>query len=455
MERRSTIDRRSFPTVVATIVLGLLLFRAGSTDSQVRIMPLGDSITKGVAGSSDSTGYRRALYLSLTGAGFSVNFVGSQAAGHPTDFDRDHEGHGGWRADQIRDSISRWLTMNPADIILLHIGTNDISQGQGVSGTIHEVRQILDRIDAKSTATVVFLARIINRNDGYSATTTTFNRQLQDSADKWIMKGDLIFVVDQEAALNYPADLADAVHPNDTGYAKMAQRWFTALCSYLPTAMVNTKVWLEGAFSNGSMSTTLRTAGSIPLTQPYSTAPWNYTGSEEVTSIPADVVDWVLLELRTGTAASTKVATRAAFLKSDGSIVDLNGTSTVGFSSRAAGNYYIVIRHRNHLEVMSAGTVALSASGSLYDFTTGSGQYFGGQDAAVDLGSGVWGMVGGNADNSDQVIFPSDAAAIRTDFLGGAYGYLNTDVDMDGAVLPSDYALCRINFLAGRSSQVP
>ncbi len=239
MERISTLDRRSFPIVAATIVLGLLLFCADSTYSQIRIMPLGDSITKGVTGSSDSTGYRRALYLSLTGAGYSVNFVGSQANGHPTDFDRAHEGHGGWRADQIRDSISGWLTKNPADIILLHIGTNDISQGQTVGSTVHEVKQILDRIDAKSTATVVFLARIINRSDGYSARTTTYNRQLKDSADRWIMNGDRIIVVDQETALSYPADLADAVHPNDTGYGKMAQCWFTALSSYLAAGVAS------------------------------------------------------------------------------------------------------------------------------------------------------------------------------------------------------------------------
>lgn len=216
-----------------TIVLGLLLFCADSAYSQVRIMPLGDSITEGVAGSSDDTGYRRALYQSLIGAGHSVDFIGTQTDGTPTDFDRDHEGHGGWRADQIRDNIKSWLTTNPADIILLHIGTNDISQGQTVSSTVTNVRQILDSIDAKSTATEVFLARIINRTDGYSAATTTYNVQLQALANTRIANGDLITVVDQEAALNYPSDLADAVHPNDAGYAKMAQCWFTPVSSYL------------------------------------------------------------------------------------------------------------------------------------------------------------------------------------------------------------------------------
>jgi len=233
METDSAIERETFRTVTSTIALALLLVHADGTYSQTRIMPLGDSITEGVLGSSDDTGFRRALYLSLAGAGYSVHFVGSRVNGSPTDFDRNHEGHSGWRADQIRDSTSSWLTANPADIILLHIGTNDISQGQTVSSTINEVNQILERIDAKSTATVVFLARIINRNDGYSATTSNYNVQLKALADTRIANGDLIIIVDQEAALNYPSDLADAVHPNDAGYAKMAQCWFTTLSDYL------------------------------------------------------------------------------------------------------------------------------------------------------------------------------------------------------------------------------
>jgi lysophospholipase L1-like esterase len=215
------------------MVLGLFLIGAASVICQVRIMPLGDSITKGAHGSSDSTGYRRALYQLLLGAGYSVDFVGSQRDGTPKDFDRDHEGHGGYTANQVRDTVTAWLTANPADIILLHIGTNDITGGQNPSGVSAEVGQILDRIDAVSSSIVVFLARIINRNDSHSAATTQYNLLLQSLAESRVANGDLIYVVNQEAALNYPADLADAVHPNDSGYVKMARCWFTALSTYL------------------------------------------------------------------------------------------------------------------------------------------------------------------------------------------------------------------------------
>ena len=64
------------------------------------------------------------------------------------------------------------------------------------------------------------------------------------------------------------------------------------------------------------------------------------------------------------------------FLKSDGTIVDTDGTSPVQFTGLSAGNYYIVIRHRNHLAIMSASAIPLSSSSALYDFTTAQSQAY-------------------------------------------------------------------------------
>ena len=47
------------------------------------------------------------------------------------------------------------------------------------------------------------------------------------------------------------------------------------------------------------MRTTLNSGGIIPLSQPYIGAPYNYTGTESVATIPnANIVDWVLIEHR-------------------------------------------------------------------------------------------------------------------------------------------------------------
>lgn len=194
-------------------------------------MPLGDSITYGV-GSLSSAGYRQPLYQSLLDAGYSVDFVGSQTSDFPEGFDGDHEGHIAWRADQIRANVTAWLNSNPADIVLLHIGTNDITEGEGAASTAADIGEILDDIDAweaLNNEIWVVLARIVNRNDGYVAETTTLNGLIQDLADTRIAAGDRIVVVDMESALSYPGDLADIWHPDYGGYVKMAAVWFTAL----------------------------------------------------------------------------------------------------------------------------------------------------------------------------------------------------------------------------------
>ena len=125
----------------------------------------------------------------------------------------------------------------------------------------------------------------------------------------------------------------------------------------------------------------------MPTDQPYYAAPWNYSGNEHVGSIPSGVVDWVLVELRSDTTTTT--ATRAAFVKSDGTVVDTDGTSAVAFVSVPAGSYYVVIRHRNHLAVMSAVAVALNSSSSLYDFTTGQGQAYSTNPGVIDPMKGL------------------------------------------------------------------
>ena len=74
---------------------------------------------------------------------------------------------------------------------------------------------------------------------------------------------------------------------------------------YYGMTVANVKAWLQGPYSSGAMTTSLNTAGYIPMSHPYAVAPWNYGGTESVTGIPAGVVDWVLVELRTGTASAT------------------------------------------------------------------------------------------------------------------------------------------------------
>jgi len=196
--------------------------------------------------------------------------------------------------------------------------------------------------------------------------------------------------------------------------------------------VVNIKIFLQGAYANDTMSTAIHDL--IPSTQPYDTAPWNYHGTEHISTIPPDVVDWILIELRSGTLAATKVATRAAFIKNNGTVTDTGGINPLQFHGVSVGDYYIVIYHRNHLAVMSATSVTLTSSSNLYDFSAGLTRYYGGD--AKNLDGTNYGMYAGDYSN-DGYIDGSDFIGPDNDRYQN--GYLRSDLNMDGYIDGSDF----------------
>ena len=120
------------------------------------------------------------------------------------------------------------------------------------------------------------------------------------------------------------------------------------------------KVFLQGPFQSDIMMTALSENGLIPSSQPYNTAPWNYSGNESLPAGQAGLsVDWVLVELRNSSNPTQVVARRAAILKNDGTLLNTDGSTGVPFNNLQEGSYYIAVFHRNHLAVMSANPVQL------------------------------------------------------------------------------------------------
>jgi len=227
----------------------------------------------------------------------------------------------------------------------------------------------------------------------------------------------------------------------------------------LADMQVNLKAFLEGPFNGTVMNNNLNALGYIPLSQPFNTAPWNYTGTEAVTAIPnVNVTDWVLVELRetSGNAStatsSTMVGRKAGFILNNGTIVDVDGTSPLTFGLTVTQNLYAVVWHRNHLGVMSA--VALLPSGLLYsfDFTSGANQAYGGITAHKQLASGIWGMRGGDGDSNGQ-INNGDKVDVWTVQSGGS-GYLKGDFNLDAQVNNAD-KVDVWNMNSGMGTQVP
>ncbi|MDF1866705.1 MAG: hypothetical protein P1U70_17850 [Saprospiraceae bacterium] len=231
---------------------------------------------------------------------------------------------------------------------------------------------------------------------------------------------------------------------------------------------VFTKAILQGPFdqNTGEMLDALREKSLLPIEEPYTdltTSPGFYpfvhvtSGSEEVNSSiflvegTDAIVDWVFLELRDKADPKIVLATRAALIQRDGDIVDLDGVSPVIFSS-SQDDYYLAVRHRNHLGVMSAEPISLSRysnAPAVYDFTDPATPTWG-LNAQRILGDYAV-MWGGNADANGFIVYQGSGVAIPdSDFIFFEifldplntsnsfnhilYGYRTGDTNLDGEV---------------------
>ena len=241
---------------------------------------------------------------------------------------------------------------------------------------------------------------------------------------------------------------------------------------------IETAVWLEGAYQNGSMHTKLNDLrylpGQDPSTfmgtetpagQPYNQAPWSYNGTEGQAmsyqnmgvanaDYPSTVVDWVLVSLRSGTAEATTACQRAGLLHSDGSITFLSGFDCCNIN--LAIPYYIVIEHRNHLLVMSHQPVNISGTTISYDFRNQQ-SYTAGGVGQNEVSTGVFVMLAANGDQSSTPA--ADTNIEVTDFTnwqnanGNHSGYYPQDFDLNGDVNVQDKNLWLQN--KNNSSNVP
>ncbi|GAB3491443.1 hypothetical protein GCM10027341_04400 [Spirosoma knui] len=141
---------------------------------------------------------------------------------------------------------------------------------------------------------------------------------------------------------------------------------------------VSPRVYLQGALfgvtGSNLMRDDLRELGLIPASQPYALLnPITpvATMAPGVMNVTGDnaIVDWVFVELRAAGNPSIIVDSRAALLQRDGDVVDVDGVSPVIFSQSLTGNYYVAVRHRNHLGVMSQTALPLSPTPITIDFT--------------------------------------------------------------------------------------
>jgi lysophospholipase L1-like esterase len=212
---------------------------AVSNDATIRIMPMGDSITNG-AGSTGNGGYRLDLYRQLDGAGVNFDFVGILSDGPDTLPDKNHQGYNGITIDGIRNSLSYWFSQNSPDIILLMVGTNDVLQLSDPANMPSRLSALIDDIYAfrpNATLIVGTPIRLIGNYAERNRWIRDYNRAIPGIVRKNAAQGRDAHFVDLYNSVD-AAHLADDIHPNDSGYSRIAAVWHSKLRELLSNSRV-------------------------------------------------------------------------------------------------------------------------------------------------------------------------------------------------------------------------
>ena len=198
-------------------------------------MQLGDSITAG-------PGCRRAkLWHRLQTSGYTnVDFVGTQSDGGGCNpgytYDFDHEGHGGYSATGIaaNDQLPPWLAAARPDVVLMHLGTNDMWGGYiPLPDKLAAFTKLVGQMRAQNPSMKIIVAQIIPMSAAACSTCPADVAALDNAIPAWAAglstSQSPITVADLWTGYDAVADNVDGVHPNDTGFQKMSDAWYPAL----------------------------------------------------------------------------------------------------------------------------------------------------------------------------------------------------------------------------------
>ncbi|MBI5356540.1 hypothetical protein HZB78_02920 [Candidatus Collierbacteria bacterium] len=176
------------------------------------ILLLGDSITQGY--------YPCQLNQLLKSNGYNkINFVGTQNPYYCSNVNS--EGYAGYTTERMFSEKDNWLK-SPADLSIIHLGTNDVSAGVNTATTINNLKRIISDLRSKSPNIKIILSQIIPLNSkGLSV--ADLNNAIAGLARE---TGSVL--VNAGTGLNL-ADLSDGVHPNQNGGKAIAQNYFNAL----------------------------------------------------------------------------------------------------------------------------------------------------------------------------------------------------------------------------------
>lgn len=239
------------------MLLGGFAFGEGASDKPLRIMPVGDSITRGTYLSHSGLpnklggGWRKVLQDRLRAEGIAFEFVGELDYNAYGDkgvldplFSPRHHGLAGFGNQGILSGgvvptpkdflaakgvaeirvpgIVEALKRNTPDIVLLMSGANGFDERQ---------RDKLITVICENFKGILLVANITPQKPpraGYEKV-VPYNSSLPGTVERLKSKGFKIYFVDMYSALSVDDISADGVHPSAAGMEKMASVWFAAM----------------------------------------------------------------------------------------------------------------------------------------------------------------------------------------------------------------------------------
>ena len=307
----------------------------------LHILPLGDSITWGYPDPSTTGGYRLPLSQLLTNANFRMDFVGTQSSPAPGLLYPFHEGHSGYRIDQINDGLLTWVnSVASPDIILLLIGTNDLGQNHDTTNAITRLDGLVSNITSNFPNAKVVVANLTTRTGSTdSLINTLFNPFVPGLVARHAANGEQVYFLDMHSALTL-ADLGDGLHPNPGGYAKMGKQWYNAIINlYAPFTSAN--LALNKSVSASSVNGVINVASNAVdgkvtsyWSSSYSNPQWLFVDLGSVQNINS--VKWVWASAY-GKSYQVQVSTNSTVWSSVyNTSAGLGGTNSVSFSPTMA-----------------------------------------------------------------------------------------------------------------------
>lgn len=219
---------------------------------------------------------------------------------------------------------------------------------------------------------------------------------------------------------------------------------------------VNAKAKLAAAYdhANGLMRDSLRTKNLIPNNEPYSATGFTVANTDDLLrsdlmaqSGEVAVTDWVIVELRDKTNPANILSSKSALILRDGRIVEKDGVSAVFFQDIAIDEYYVAIRHRNHLGIMSAEPLELGRLPIDLDFSNPNTPTWGTHARYVQADVAL--MWGGDLNQDGQIIYQgadSDLLPVTIDVYSNSENtdyqaslpltaYTKSDGNLDGKTI--------------------